>query len=124
MLDNFRRFQAGPDPFGRTWEVEYRWLQTGISIRHADTVDVKFIVWVKGTDGAREEQAERIVAMPHPALLQLSQEAGHPVTDPWCARLAARHLAHSIESGEDMEKTLITAALPALRRAAGILQPA
>lgn len=120
MLDNFRRFQAGPDPFGRTWEVEYRWLQTGISIRHADTVDVKFIVWIEGPNG-REEQAERIVAMPHPALLELSAETGHAVTDPWCGRLAARHLAYMIESGEDMEKTLITAPLPALRRAAGAL---
>ena len=39
---NYRMFEAGPDPFGRHWQVEFRWLQTGISIRHADTVDVKF----------------------------------------------------------------------------------
>jgi hypothetical protein len=45
MADNSRRFEAGPDPFGRTWQVEFRWLQTGISIRHADTVDVKFVAW-------------------------------------------------------------------------------
>jgi hypothetical protein len=120
MLDNFRRFQAGPDPFGRTWEVEFRWLQTGISIRHADTVDVKFIVWMNGPDGSKQEMGERIVAMPHPALLTLSSESGHAVTDPWCTRLAARHLAHCYESGEDLEKTLIHAPLPALRRAAGL----
>jgi hypothetical protein len=124
MLDNFRRFQAGPDPFGRTWEVEFRWLQTGISIRHADTVDVKFIVWLAGPDGAKAEMQERIVAMPHPDLLALSKESGHALTDPWCTRLAARHLVYSYETGEDMEKALITAPLPALRRAAGILQPA
>jgi hypothetical protein len=124
MLDNFRRFQAGPDPFGRTWEVEFRWLQTGISIRHADTVDVKFIVWLAGPDGAKEEMQERIVAMPHPDLLTLSQESGHALTDPWCTRLAARHLVYSYQTGEDLEKILITAPLPALRRAAGILQPA
>ena len=124
MLDNFRRFQAGPDPFGRTWEVEFRWLQTGISIRHADTVDVKFIVWMNGPGGEKQEMQERVVAMPHPALLALSGESGHALTDPWCTRLAARHLAYSYESGEDLEKTLITAPLPALRRAAGLLQPA
>jgi hypothetical protein len=124
MLDNFRRFQAGPDPFGRTWEVEFRWLQTGISIRHADTVDVKFIVWMKGPGDSKQEMQERIVAMPHPALLKLSEESGHALTDPWCTRLAARHLAYSYESGEDLEKTLITAPLPALRRAAGLLQAA
>ena len=124
MLENFRRFQAGPDPFGRTWEVEFRWLQTGISIRHADTVDVKFIVWIAGADGSKQEMQERIIAMPHPALLELSQESGHALTDPWCTRLAARHLAYSYESGEDLEKALITAPLSALRRAAGLLQPA
>jgi hypothetical protein len=124
MLDNFRRFQAGPDPFGRTWEVEFRWLQTGISIRHADTVDVKFIVWLAGADGAKQEMQERIIAMPHPALLKLSEESGHALTDPWCTRLAARHLAYSYESGEDLEKALINAPLPALRRAAGLVQAA
>jgi hypothetical protein len=124
MLDNFRRFQAGPDPFGRIWEVEFRWLQTGISIRHADTVDVKFIVWLDGPDGEKEEMQERIVAMPHPALLQLSQESGHALTDPWCTRLAARHLTYTYESGEDLEKPLITAPLSALRRAAGLKQAA
>ena len=48
MAQNFRRFSAGPDPFGRTWEVEFRWLQTGISIRHANTVDVEFHIWTEG----------------------------------------------------------------------------
>jgi hypothetical protein len=124
MLDKFRRFEAGPDPFGRTWQVEFRWLQTGISIRHADTVDVKFVMWIDGPDGAKEDQQEKVIAMPHPALLELSQETGHAITDPWCTRLAARHLAYVIESGEDLEKTLITIPLAALRRTAGILQAA
>jgi hypothetical protein len=119
MVENFRRFQAGPDPFGRTWEMEYRWLQTGISIRHADTVDVKFIVWMNAPDGAHLEESEKVIAMPHPALLTLAAESGHALTDPWCARLAARHLVRCFESGEDMEKTLITAPLAALRAVVG-----
>ncbi|MEP6963508.1 MAG: hypothetical protein ABI995_15615 [Acidobacteriota bacterium] len=122
MLENFRRFQAGPDPFGRTWEVEFRWLQTAISIRHADTIDVKFVAWTEGPD--KEDKQEKVLALPHPALLELSRESGHAVTDPWCTRLAAQHLKYVFESGEDMEKTLIAVPLPALRRAAGILQPA
>jgi len=84
MLDNFREFQAGPDPFGRMWQVHLNWLQTGISIRHADTVDVKFGV---ATDGQPFE--ERVIALPHPALLELSQKSGHPLTDAWCLKLAA-----------------------------------
>jgi hypothetical protein len=119
MPDLTRRFQAGPDPFGRTWEVEFRWLQTGISIRHADTVDVKFLLWTEG-----EEKQEKVIALPHPALLELSRETGHPLTDPWCMRLAGRHLAYMIESGEDLEKTLVTVTLAGLRRLAESLQPA
>lgn len=115
MLANYRRFQAGPDPFGRMWEVEFRWLQTGISIRHADTVDVKFVIWTQG-----EERQERVIALPHAELLRLSGETGHPITDPWCARLAAQHLKHMIESGEDLEKTLVTVTPQALRSAAGL----
>lgn len=103
MIENFRDFQAGPDPFGRMWQVYFRWLQTGISIRHADTVDVKFAI---GTQG--EPFEERVIAMPHPALLQASAKMGHPLTDSWCLKLAALHLQHMLESGEDMEKTLVT----------------
>ena len=117
MPANFRRFQAGPDPFNRTWEVEFRWLQTGISIRHADTVDVKFVVWTEG-----EEKQEKIVALPHPLLLTLAAQSGHALTDPWCLKLAGRHLQYMIKSGEDLEKTLVTMSAPDLERAAGILQ--
>jgi hypothetical protein len=127
MVENIRRFEAGPDPFGRTWEVEFRWLQTGISIRHADTVDVKFVLWTEGSEDKPEDQEdkqEKVIALPHPLLLSLSAETSHPLTDSWCTRLAARHLKYMIESGEDLEKTLVTLSLPALQRAAGDLQPA
>jgi len=103
MIDNFREFQAGPDPFGRAWQVHFRWLQTGISIRHADTVDVKFGVSTEG-----EPFDERVIALPHPVLLAVSKKVGHPLTDAWCLKLAALHLKHMLESGEDMEKTLVT----------------
>ena len=118
MPDNIRRFSAGPDPFGRTWEVEFRWLQTGISIRHADTVDIMFYLWTEG-----EPKQEKVIALPHADLLALSQETNHPLTDPWCMKLAVNHLTSMIESGEDLEKTLITVSAAELRRAA-VLQPA
>src|ERR1700679_1004978 len=113
MPANFRRFQAGPDPFHRTWEVEFRWLQTGISIRHADTVDVKFVVWTEG-----EPKQEKVIALSHPGLLALSARVGHPLTDGWCLKLGALHVKHMIESGEDLEKTLVTLSLPDMERAA------
>lgn len=102
MSDPSRLFEAGPDPFGRMWKVQFRWLQTGISIRHADTVDVKFFVT---PDGGTAE--EKVIALPHPTLLKLTSQ-GHKLTDPLCMRLAAAHLKHMIETSEDMDKTLVT----------------
>src|SRR5262245_33914941 len=92
--ENVRHFFAGPDPFGRTWEVEFRWLQTAISIRHADTVDVKYVVWTEG-----EPKQEKVLALPHPALLALSGVTGHALTDPWCMKLAATHLKYMVRTG-------------------------
>lgn len=102
MSEQARLFEAGPDPFGRMWKVQFRWLQTGISIRHADTVDVKFFVT---PDGGETE--EKVIALPHPMLLQLT-ENGRKLTDSYCMRLAAEHLKYMIETTEDMEKTLVT----------------
>jgi hypothetical protein len=103
MSDESRLFEAGPDPFGRTWKVQFRWLQTAIAIRHADTVDVKFFI---SADGIPEE--EKVIALPHAELLRLTSEAGRKLTDPLCMRIAGRHLRHMIETSEDMDKTLVT----------------
>ncbi|MGI8961927.1 MAG: hypothetical protein ACR2IV_19645 [Bryobacteraceae bacterium] len=103
MGDQYRLFEAGPDPFGRIWKVQFRWQQTGTSIRHADTVDVKFLVTTEG-DAAQE----KVIALPHPALLELSRKSGRKLTDPMCMRIAALHVKHMIETSEDMDKNLVT----------------
>ncbi len=99
---NFRQFEAGPDPFGRKWQVLMKWMQTAISIRHSDTVDVKFILQ------SDEARAEKLIAMPHADLEELSRRTGHEMNDAWCSRLAALHLQRMVESGEDLEKDLVT----------------
>jgi hypothetical protein len=108
---NFRQFEAGPDPFGRKFQVLLKWLQTAISIRHSDTVDVKFIL-LDGDGG----KMEKTMALPHAALVQVSQETSRAMDDPWCARLAALHLLRLVETGEDMEKSLVTLSLAELQR--------
>lgn len=113
---NFRQFEAGPDPFGRKYQVLFKWLQTAISIRHSDTVDVKFVL-VDDNGG----QTEKTIALPHADLLRVSKETGRAMDDPWCARLAALHLLHLVETGEDMEKNLVTVLLPELQRYAADL---
>jgi hypothetical protein len=116
MIENFREFEAGPDPFGDKWKVRFGWLQTAIAIRHADAVDVKFFL----TNG--RDQIERVIALPHPELLALSKWKGRPLTDAWCMKLAALHLKHMIETGEDFEKTLVTVTGEQLRRYADALE--
>jgi len=103
MMLNFREFETGPDPFGRKFQVMLKWLQTAISIRHADTVDVRFVL--VDEQGGR---GEKTIALPLPDLLRLSRETGRKLDDPWCARLATLHLRHLVETGEDMEKDLVT----------------
>jgi hypothetical protein len=115
---NFRQFEAGPDPFGRQYTVYFKWLQTAISLRHADTVDVKFVLEEGGT------RTEKTIALPHPDLLAVSKGIGRPMDDPWCARLATRHLVHLIETGEDMEKDLVTVPLAELKAYAAELAEA
>lgn len=116
MIQNFRDFEAGADPFGDTWKVRFGWLQTAIAIRHSDSVDVKYFL-----SNGREE-IERVVALMHPDLLVLSAELGRPLTDSWCMKLAALHLQHMIETGEDFDRTLVTVAPGQLRRYAAILE--
>ncbi len=112
----FRHFTA-PDLFGAPIQVEFRWIQNGVAIRHADTVDVKFEIV---TEGQREE---KVIALPHPSVLQVSAETGHPVTDPWCSRIAALHLKYMIESGDDLEKSLVTLTAEQMSEYAKQLKP-
>ena len=99
---NFRQFEVGPDPFGRKWQVLFKWLQTAISLRHSDTVDVQFILQ---SDDIR---VKKQIAIQHADLLELSRRTRHELTDAWCSRLAALHLKRMVESGEDLEKDLVT----------------
>src|SRR6185369_12868797 len=101
-MHNYREFEAGPDPFGRKYNVLLKWLQTAISLRHADTVDVKFVLI--DPEGAK---TEKTIALPHAELQQVSRDMGRPMDDAWCGRIAAMHHIYLISTGEDMEKSLV-----------------
>jgi hypothetical protein len=107
-MENFREFRCGPDPFGRTWQVWFKWLQTAISIRHSDSVDVKFIL------RSDDETIQKTISMPHLTLRELAAQMGIPMSDAWCARLAKLHLEHLVSSAEDMEKDIVTPSLAQL----------
>ncbi len=109
MREQLRNFQV-TDPFGRQWDVEFRWLQNAISIRHADAVDLKYYV------SNREERRELVVALPHPDLLCLAAESGRKLSDAWCLRLGARQVEYMIATWADMDKPLATVSSADLAR--------
>lgn len=112
---NYRNFKV-TDAFGAVWEVEFLWQQNAITIRHADAVDVKFLI--KSGDIAEE----KVLALSHPFLLKLSAETGRVLSDPWCCRLASTHLTTMIETCENIEKTLVTLTYLDMSKAAHILE--
>jgi hypothetical protein len=98
LMENFREFSAGPDPFGRTWHAQFKYLQTGISIRHSDSVDV---CWMLDNG---DEKVHKVVVIANEALRAYSKRTGRTISDPWCARIALCKLKHAIDTAEDMER--------------------
>jgi len=99
MRDQFRRFQVG-DPFGRTWDVEFRWQQNAISIRHADAIDCKYYL------SCGDERRELVVSLPHPDLLAVAAEAGRELSDAWVLELAGLHVDKMVSTWEDMDRAI------------------
>jgi hypothetical protein len=97
-MENFRDFHAGPDPFGRKWHVQFKYLQTAISIRHSDSVDVCFIL------SSGEEKTHKIVVLRNPDLRAwVAAASDHKISDTWCSRVAMCKLRQSIDTAEDLE---------------------
>jgi hypothetical protein len=98
-MENFRNFEAGPDPFGRTWHVLFKFLQTAISIRHSDSVDVRFIL----TSG--EETLQKTIVLQNADLRAWEMASSdRKLSDTWCSRVAMCKLRRSIETAEDLDK--------------------
>lgn len=97
-MENFREFEAGPDPFGRTWHAQFKYLQTGISIRHSDSVDVRYVL-----DNG-EEQLQKTIVIQNADIRTYAARTKRPVSDAWCSRIAMCKLRYVIESAEDLEK--------------------
>ena len=102
LMENFRDFEVGPDPFGRTWHALFKYLQNGISIRHSDSIDVCFIL----TSG--DERMVKTVVIQHLDIRNFAKRTGRTISDTWCSRLAVCHLRYVIETGEDMEKDYLS----------------
>jgi hypothetical protein len=103
LMENFRDFHAGPDPFGCTWHVLFRYLQTAISIRNSDSIDVCFLLQ-SGPESGEQETMRKIVFIRHADMRAFAERSGRKVSDTWCSRIALSKIRHVIETAEDIEK--------------------
>lgn len=84
-------FQAIDKWSGDPLHCQYQALIVAIATRHADAVDVKFMV------GDRPVW----IALPHPAWVEYNRQTGKVITDPMAVQIAGHYLKWAIESGED-----------------------
>lgn len=68
----------------------YQALIVAIATRHADAVDIKFLV----------EGRTVWVALPHPAWVEYYKRTGKMITDPLAIEIAGHYLKTALESGE------------------------
>ena len=74
----------------------YQALIVAIATRHADAVDVKFLV-----DGRPVW-----VALPHPAWVEYQKRTGHVITDTLAVEIAGHYLQAAAESGEGLGREM------------------
>jgi hypothetical protein len=115
-MENFRDLQLGPDPFGRTWHVQFKYLQTAISIRHSDSVDVCFIL------EHDDEKLLRTIVLPHAEIRAYASRTGTKVTDAWCSRIALAKLRYCVETGEDIDKEYLAVTSKEIEEFAGAIK--
>jgi hypothetical protein len=76
--------------------VVYQALMVAIATRHADAVDIKFLV-----DGRPVW-----VALPHPAWVEYKKRTGKLITDPLAKEIAGHYLKAALESGEGLGREM------------------
>ena len=95
----------------------YQALIVAIATRHADAVDIKFLV-----DGRPVW-----VALPHPAWVEFKNRTGKAITDPLAVEIAGHYLKTALEAGEglgrEMYSLTVDETLKHLDAIASILEP-
>jgi hypothetical protein len=74
----------------------YQALIVAIATRHADAVDIKFLV-----DGKTVW-----VALPHPAWVEYKKRSGKAITDALAVEIAGHYLKTALESGEGLGREM------------------
>ena len=92
----FENFTATDRWTKRTVHCVYQALIVAISTRHADAVDIKFLV-----DGRKVW-----VALPHPAWVEYKNRTGKLITDSLAVEIAGHFLKTALESGEGVGREM------------------
>jgi len=74
----------------------YQAMIVAIATRHADAVDIKFVV-----DGRKVW-----VALPHPAWVEYKNRTGRAITDSLAVEIAGHYLKTALESGEGLGREM------------------
>jgi len=74
----------------------YQALIVAIATRHADAVDIKFLV-----DGRPVW-----VALPHPAWVEYKKRTGKAITDPLAVEIAGHYLKAALQAGEGLGREM------------------
>jgi hypothetical protein len=80
----------------------YQALIVAIATRHADAVDIKFLV-----DGRPVW-----IALPHPAWVEYQKRTGKMITDPLAIEIAGHYLKHALESGDGVGQEMYALTVP------------
>jgi hypothetical protein len=83
---------------GTTVRCTFQCLVVAIATRHADAVDVKFLVNGRGI----------WIALALPAWAEHERRTGHRITDPLAVEIAGHYLRCTLENGEESGRDLYT----------------
>ena len=84
-------FQAKDHWTGEPMRCVFQAVIVAIATRHADAVDVKFLV----------NERPVWIALPHPAWGEYNRRSGKVMTDPMAVQIAGFYLKRIIENGEE-----------------------
>lgn len=94
----YEDFEAVDHWTGETLHCVWKGNIVAIATRHADAVDVRFLV----------NGHSIVIAMPMPAWVAFRQRTGNVITDYLTAQIAGHYLKQSIENGYDNGRDIYT----------------
>ena len=115
LLAMYRDFHATDRWTKKQVHCIYQALIVAIATRHADAVDIKFLV-----DGRPVW-----VALPHPAWVEYKKRTGKAITDPLAIEIAGHYLKTALESGEGVGRDMYSLTVAeTLLHLDGVVEPA